>query len=64
METKKHFEAPPGWGSRHTLAILGCWAFAMSYSMRFNISIAIVSMVNSTEAHVAHVSGDLLFKTS
>lgn len=38
----------PGWGSRHTMAILGCWAFAMSYAMRFNISIAIVSMVNQT----------------
>lgn len=37
-----------GWGSRHTMAILGCWAFAMSYAMRFNISIAIVSMVNQT----------------
>ncbi|OXA58637.1 putative inorganic phosphate cotransporter [Folsomia candida] len=39
---------PGGWGTRHNMAILGFWAFAMSYAMRFNISIAIVSMVNQT----------------
>lgn len=30
------------------MAILGFWGFAMTYAMRFNISIAIVSMVNQT----------------
>ncbi|CAG7818317.1 unnamed protein product, partial [Allacma fusca] len=33
-------EKPTGWGSRHTLALLGFWAFAMSYAMRFNLSLA------------------------
>ncbi|CAL8095520.1 unnamed protein product [Orchesella dallaii] len=48
MEDIGPVKRPKGWGSRHTMAILGCWAFAMSYAMRFNISIAIVSMVNQT----------------
>lgn len=39
----------PGWGQRHTLALLGFWAFAISYAMRFNLSIAIVAMVNTTK---------------
>lgn len=43
-----------GWGSRHTLALLGFWAFAISYAMRFNLSIAIVAMVGSKEQ--GHVS--------
>lgn len=34
-----------GWGARHTLAILGFWAFGISYAMRFNLSLAIVAMV-------------------
>lgn len=37
-----------GWGKRHTFAILGFSGFAISYAIRFNISIAIVAMVNSS----------------
>lgn len=39
----------PGFGKRHVLAFLGFWAFAISYAMRFNLSIAIVAMVNNTK---------------
>ncbi|XP_035707132.1 putative inorganic phosphate cotransporter [Folsomia candida] len=39
---------PKGIGRRHVLAILGFVAFALSYSMRFNLSIAIVAMVKSS----------------
>lgn len=34
-----------GWGMRHLVTFMGFWGFAMSYSMRFNLSIAIVAMV-------------------
>lgn len=47
---------PSPWGTRHTLAVLGFLGFASSYSMRVNLSIAIVSMVNSTMKHQHHHS--------
>ncbi|ODN03400.1 putative inorganic phosphate cotransporter [Orchesella cincta] len=54
---------PKGWGARHTLCLLGFWAFAISYAMRFNLSIAIVAMVNNTKpvesaAHHNHHVGN------
>ncbi|CAL8124169.1 unnamed protein product [Orchesella dallaii] len=39
------------WGTRHTLTILGFLGFASSYSMRVNLSIAIVTMVNTSHDH-------------
>ena len=45
----------PGWGARHTLAVLGCLGFFVSFSLRVNISMAIVAMVNHTAlAELAH----------
>ena len=44
-----------GWGARHTLAVLGCLGFFVSFSLRVNISMAIVAMVNHTALHeLAH----------
>ena len=44
-----------GWGARHTLAVLGCLGFFVSFSLRVNISMAIVAMVNHTAlAELAH----------
>jgi len=42
---------PPGWGQRHTLVLLGFLGFSVSYALRFNLSLAIVAMVNSTKSH-------------
>lgn len=39
---------PRGWGTRHTLAVLGCLGFFVSFSLRANMSVAIVAMVNHT----------------
>jgi ACS family sodium-dependent inorganic phosphate cotransporter len=36
-------------GSRHILALLGFWGFAMAYAMRFNLAIAIVAMSKSNK---------------
>ncbi|CAG7834709.1 unnamed protein product [Allacma fusca] len=44
----RKMEAPPGFGSRHTLAIMMFFATCVSYSMRNNLSLAIVAMVNRT----------------
>ncbi|XP_076068347.1 sialin-like [Oratosquilla oratoria] len=35
------------WGARHTLALMGVFGFASVYSMRVNLSVAIVAMVKS-----------------
>jgi len=45
---KYRTKKPKGWGARHTLTLLGFCAFAISYSMRFNLSMAIVAMTNSS----------------
>lgn len=37
-----------GYGRRHLLAILGFCGFALSYAMRFSLSMAIVAMVNTS----------------
>lgn len=42
---------PTGFGKRHLLALLGFCGFALSYAMRFSLSIAIVAMVNSNALH-------------
>ena len=34
-----------GWGARHTLVVLGFLGYAVSYAMRFNLSLTIVAMV-------------------
>ena len=39
----------PGWGCRHTFAFLLSFGAAVSYAMRFNLSLAIVAMVNHTK---------------
>ena len=40
-----------GWGCRHTIAVLVSFGSAVSYSMRFNLSIAIVAMVAPRKSH-------------
>lgn len=37
----------PGFGKRHILAILGFIGCGLSYTLRFNISVAIIAMVNT-----------------
>lgn len=41
-----------GWGIRHLVVFLGFWGFAMSYAMRFNLSIAIVAMVKRNSSNI------------
>lgn len=43
-----HVQRPRGWGARHTLAVMGCLGFFVSFCLRVNISMAIVAMVNHT----------------
>ncbi|XP_045617908.2 sialin isoform X1 [Procambarus clarkii] len=38
-------ETSEGWGVRHTLAVVSCLGVAIQYTMRMNLSIAIVPMV-------------------
>ncbi|XP_043194451.1 putative inorganic phosphate cotransporter isoform X1 [Amphibalanus amphitrite] len=46
---------PNGWGARHSLAVLGCLGFFVSFSLRVNMSMAIVAMVNHTAlAELSH----------
>jgi hypothetical protein len=49
-----------GWGARHTVVVLGFWAVAVSYAMRFNLSIAIVAMVDSSKSSTKSVSNLLI----
>lgn len=45
---------PKGLGKRHILAFLGFVGFALSYSLRFNLSIAIVAMCNDSNSREIH----------
>ena len=47
----KSHKKPPGLGQRHIVCLLGFLGFSVSYAMRFNLSLAIVAMVNSTKEH-------------
>lgn len=54
-----------GFGRRHLLATLGFVGFALSYAMRFSLSIAIVAMVNTnTGEKTNQIGGNLSFASS
>ncbi|XP_062581343.1 sialin-like [Saccostrea cucullata] len=45
-----HASAPPGFGSRHVLALWGFLGFFNVYCLRVNLSVALVAMVNSSKS--------------
>jgi len=52
---------PRKFGHRHTLTVMGFTGFALSYALRFNLSIAIVAMVNVTSKPLQDMD-QILFK--
>jgi len=44
----------PGWGLRHVFLILANMGACLVYSMRVNLSVALVAMVNHTAVHATH----------
>ena len=45
---------PPGWGKRHTFALLSFLGFANVFAMRVNLSVTIVKMVSQNISVALH----------
>ena len=45
---------PPGWGKRHTFALLSFLGFANIFAMRVNLSVTIVKMVSQNISVALH----------
>ncbi|CAG7834263.1 unnamed protein product [Allacma fusca] len=49
MVDNSEMKKPKGWGSRHSLALLGFFGFTLLHGMRVNMSLAIVAMVSHND---------------